>query len=288
LKTILYGTLVAKIVRAKGVVNAVSGLGIFFSKDKMSFLSIIIIAILRFSHNQKNLFVIFQNDEDKALFLRHKIIKPWQALKIKGSGIDLNIFTQKTEIVSDKIYILFVSRMIKEKGVFELIESANLLREVYIDKVQFLLCGGIDDNPNSLTEEQLSKISDGKYINWLGHRTDVKELLEQSHIVTLPSYYREGLPKSLIEACAIGRPIVTTNSIGCRDAVIEGFNGFLVPARNSKILAEKLEILINDKSLRKLFGNNSRKYAEENFSIQEVIEKHLEIYKKLLYGEVKI
>jgi glycosyltransferase involved in cell wall biosynthesis len=145
-----------------------------------------------------------------------------------------------------------------------------------------MLCGDIDNNPQSLSKVELESITDGEYIKWLGHRTDVRELLEQSHIFAFPSYYREGLPKSLIEACAVGRPIVTTDSIGCRDCVIDGYNGFLIPVKDSITLAEKLEILINDKKLRVNMGLNSRKLAEKDFSINNVIQKHLVIYNKLL------
>jgi len=127
---------------------------------------------------------------------------------------------------NNKVRILFTARMIKEKGVFEVIEAANILKEKYKDKIEFLLCGGLDDNPNAISKETMKSICNESYIQWLGYRTDIKDLLEKSHIMAFPSYYKEGLPKSLIEACAIGRPIVTTDSIGCRDAVINGFNGF--------------------------------------------------------------
>lgn len=181
-----------------------------------------------------------------------------------------------------KIRILFTARMIREKGVFELVEAANMLNDRYKDKVEFLLCGGLDDNPNAISKDTLEKCCDGKYIQWLGYRTDIKNLLEKSHIMAFPSYYKEGLPKSLIEACAIGRPIVTTDSVGCRDAVIDGYNGFLIPVKDSKILAAKLEILIENKDLRLKMGANSRQLAEQNFSIKTVVEKHLEIYNLLL------
>jgi glycosyltransferase involved in cell wall biosynthesis len=183
---------------------------------------------------------------------------------------------------SNKIRILFTARMIKEKGVFELIDAANILRNKYPDKIEFLLCGGLDDNPNAISKETLESLCDNDYIRWLGYRTDVKHLLEKSHIIAFPSYYKEGLPKSLIEACAIGRPIVTTDSIGCRDAVVDGYNGFLIPIKNSKVLSEKLEILIENKELRIQMGRNSRRLAEQHFSIKTVIAKHLEIYNQLL------
>ena len=149
-------------------------------------------------------------------------------------------------------------------------------------KVVFQLCGGLHNNPKGYKAEELRQLCDGKYIQWLGHRTDVRELLMQSHIVTLPSYYREGLPKSLIEAAAIGRPIITTNSYGCKDTVDDGINGFLIPIQNSNALADKLRILINDKNLREKMGRCGRLKAEKEFSIINVVNKHLEIYHSLV------
>jgi len=281
LKTILWGTLAAKLAKVRGIVNAISGLGIFFSAEKMSFSSKIFVQLLRFSHHCNNLAVIFQNDEDKSLFLRNHIIGESQAYMIKGSGVDLNQFCYTTEPNTIKIKVLLTARMIPEKGIFILIDAANLLKSEYKDKVQFLLCGGIDDNPNAIKEEELKAVCDGDYIQWLGYRMDVLELLKSSNIVAFPSYYKEGLPKSLIEAAAVGRPIITTNSIGCKETVIEGYNGFLVPIKNSEILAACLKKLFDDPTLRTSMGKNSRCLAEKDFSIEDVIKKHMEIYKHL-------
>jgi glycosyltransferase involved in cell wall biosynthesis len=282
LKTILYGTLAAKFAHAKGVINAVNGLGILFSPDYMSVVSKIIIPVFRFSHRQRHLAVIFQNDDDKALFLNNNIIKKDQTFKIKGSGVNLNIFSYMPEKqVESKICILFTARMIKEKGVLELIEAARILEAKYKDRITFLLCGGLDDNPHASSKEFMEKHCDGTYIQWLGHRSDVKELLEKSHIVAFPSY-REGLPKSLIEACAVGRPIITSDSPGCRECVINGYNGYLVPVKDTGILAQKIELLIHDAGKRIEMGWNSRVLAEKEFSIENVIEKHLEIYDMLI------
>jgi glycosyltransferase involved in cell wall biosynthesis len=229
--------------------------------------------------------VIFQNEEDKNVFVDNKIINENQSYKIKGSGIDLHIYKYTVEPNDVPIRILFTARMLRDKGVIEIVEAAKLLKERYYHKIQFLLAGDIDNNPKSLTRSELESMTDNEYIKWLGHRTDVHEPLEQSHIFAFPSYYREGLPKSLIEACAVGRPIVTTNSIGCKDCVIDGYNGFLVPIRDSQTLAEKLELLINDKQLRVRMGINSRKMAERDFSVDAVVEKHLEIYHRLLVND---
>ena len=281
LKTILWGTLAAKLAKVHGVVNAVSGLGIFFSEENTSLVSKLLPRVLRFSHHRKNLAVIFQNEEDKGLFLKNRIIKEEQAFMIKGSGVDLNQYCYTPEQESKKIKVLLTARMIVEKGVFVLVDAALKLKEKYRDKVEFLLCGGLDDNPKVIKEEELKSVCDGGYIQWLGYRTDVLELLKSCHIVAFPSYYKEGLPKSLIEAAAVGRPIVTTNSIGCKETVVDGYNGYLIPVKDSDTLAEKLNLLFEDENLRQNMGRNSRILAEKDFSIENVIHRHLEIYSQL-------
>lgn len=282
LKVVLIGGLAARFAKVKGIVNAISGLGISFSQENINSLSTrLLILVLRFSHKIKNLKVIFQNNEDRAIFIENKIIRKNQAELTNGSGIDLTDFTYTPEPTTGKIKIIITARMIIEKGILVLIEAANLLKDEYEEKIQFILCGGLDVNPYALKKEELDSMCDGKYISWLGNRNDIKKQLMNSHIVAFPSYYKEGLPKSLIEACAIGRPIVTTNSVGCKDVVKDGINGFLVPIKDSKALAEKLKILINNKDLRKEMGKNSRSIAENNFSIDQVIDKHLQIYSQL-------
>ncbi len=282
LKNILWGGLAAKLVKVRGMVNAISGLGIMFSGGKMSLVSRTIMCILKFTHKNKNVKVIFQNHEDESLFLNHHIIEKNQAVFIKGSGVDLREYQFVPEQKSDKVIIIFTARMVKEKGILVLIEAAERLRAQYENKVEFWLCGGLSNNPNAITRRELEELCDGKYIKWLGFQSNVRQLLELSHIVAFPSYYREGVPKSLIEACAIGRPIVTTNSVGCKDTVEEGKNGFLVPVKNSELLAERLRALIDNKELRDSMGRYSREKAVREFSVDDVINKHLLVYNSLL------
>lgn len=283
LKAIIIGGLAAKLTKATAVVNAVSGLGVTFSKENITSLpTTAFLKLLRYSHNKDRIRVIFQNQEDKSIFIENSIVKEKQTVFIKGSGINLEDFKYSPEPDSSKIKVILTARMIAEKGIYELVEAANSLKNEYEGKVQFLLCGGIDENPKALTEEQLNNMCDGNYIVWLGHRKDIKQLLMDSHIVAFPSYYKEGLPKSLIEASAIGRPIITTNSVGCKDVVKDGVNGFLIPVKDSNALADKLKILIENKELRVQFGKNSRLIAERDFSIENVIEKHLATYSELL------
>lgn len=282
LKTILWGGLAAKRTRVKGVVNAVSGLGVMFSEGKLSMTARGILAVLRYSHHRKGIRVIFQNHDDEALLLTNHVTKSDNIVFIKGSGVDLNEFGYTPVPDTMPICVMFTGRMVREKGIVVLAEAAEKLRARYEDKVVFLLCGKLSDNPKAMSKEEVEALCDGKYIQWLGHRNDVKDLLKQCHIVAFPSYYREGVPKSLIEATAIGRPIITCNSIGCKDTVDNGVNGFLIPIKDSDALAEKLQVLIEDGALRKKMGEASRKKAETDFSLETVIERHLEAYKSLL------
>ena len=282
IKTILWGSLAAKFAKVPAIVNAISGLGGFFSEDNHSLFSRLLPSVLRFSHKRENLLVIFQNQEDKNLFLHHHIITESQARFIKGSGIDLDEFHYTQEPKTEKVVVLMTCRMIREKGVFVLTDAAEILRDNYSDKVEFWIVGGLDDHPGAITKEKMDSVCDDNYLRWLKRREDIKGLLQKCHIFAFPSYYKEGVPKSLIEACAIGRPIVTTDNIGCRDVVTDGVNGYLVPVKDAEALADKIKVLIDDKELRIKMGKVARKIAEKEFSVQDVIKKHLDIYQELV------
>lgn len=296
MKTILWGTLATKFSNVHGVVNAISGLGGLFAKENKGLLAKILIFVLRFSHklsksDNRSVLCIFQNKDDWGLYVNHRIISQEQGRFIKGSGVDLEEFVYTPEpdinqrndsLYNGKLHVILTARMIVEKGVFLLTEAAEKLREKYEDKVDFWLVGGLDDHPGAITKKQLDEVCDGLYIHWLGYRTDVRELLKASHIVAFPSYYMEGLPKSLIEANAIGRPVITSNSVGCKETVIDGYNGFLIEPKDVDALAEKLDILLGNREMRIKMGKNSREYAEKYFDIRSVIDKHLVIYQELI------
>lgn len=284
LKNILWGGLVAKLVDVHGVVNAVSGLGTLFNGDQPSMMARAVMRVMRFSNSRKNVVVIFQNHEDEGLFYKYQVVKSGQSAFIKGSGVDLKDFeyTPDPVMTDDVMHIIFTARMVREKGVMVLIKAAEKLRKAYEGKIDFWLCGRLSTTPKSLTEEELRSHCDGRYIQWLEFRSDVKNLMQKASIVAFPSWYREGVPKSLIEACASGRPIVTCNSIGCKDVVDDGVNGFLIPVRDSDALADKLRILIEDKALRIKMGKAAREKAEREFSLDKVVQKHLEIYQSLI------
>ena len=283
LKSMLWGSLACRLAGVKAMVSAVCGLGVLFDEEHAnSFMTRSILKVLRLTHKKKRLAVIFQNNDDKAIFWNAKIMKEEQCAFTNGSGINLQNYDYTPEPTDGLIKIIFTARMVEDKGTMILIEAAKKLEPEYKGKVQFLLCGGLDTNPNGITKEMLESRCDGDYIQWLGHRKDVLELLKQSHIMAFPSWYREGLPKSIIEAEAIGRPVVTTDSVGCRDTVINGKNGFMIPIKDSDALATALKKLIDNTELRQTMGRNARDFAASKFDINDVVRVHLNVYDNIL------
>ena len=285
LKPILWGTIAAKKCGVKNLLNAVSGTGFLFSPSKRnSLISKIVCKILSFYSSKKYYRYIFQNSDDEKEFYNAGIINHEQVTFIKGSGVDLKNFCYIPESQKDntKIKCVFTGRMVKDKGVLIIFEAAKILRKRYENKIEFWLCGDIDSNPNALTREEIENECDGNYVKWLGFQKNIKEILGKCHIMIFPSYYMEGLPKSVIDAEAVGLPVITTDWVGCRDTVIDGENGFLIPIRNAELLAEKISILVENSELRQNMGWAARLYAEKYFNINEVINKHLEIYNEFI------
>ena len=283
LKTMLWGSLAARLAGVKAIVSAVCGLGVLFDEEHaQSFMSRTILKVLRLTHNKKRVKVIFQNNDDRDIFINARIVKPKQCAFTNGSGIDLHKYEYTPEPDSEVVKVIFTGRIVEDKGILVLIDAAKKMEAEYKGKVQFLLCGGLDTNPNGITEEQLGSKCDGEYIQWLGYRKDILDLLKQSHILAFPSWYREGLPKSVIEAEAIGRPVVTTDSVGCRDTVIDGWNGYMVPVKDPYAVVVALKKLIDNKELRLELGRNAREFAVNKYDITDVIKVHLDVYGELL------
>ena len=285
MKLILWGGLAARLRNVRLIVSAVSGLGVMFSPEYnrglRKLMSGGVLAVMRFIHKVGGSYCIFHNTEDLELFVKNRIVSRQYCVRTMGSGIDLNEYRYSPEPQEGKIRVLFTARMVEDKGVLVLIDAAEKLRSEYGDKVEFLLCGGLETNPLAVSKERLEELCDGVYIQWLGRRSDVLQLLIQSHIFAFPSYYKEGLPKSCIEANAAGRPVITCDSTGCRDTVIDGETGFLVPVKDSEALASKLKVLFDDPALRTQMGLKARKFAEDTFSLEDVIQAHLNIYQKI-------
>ena len=284
LKPITWGSLAARILSIP-CVNAVSGTGILFEgENRKRLMTRAVCAVLRYSLHSENARVIFQNTTDRNEFISNQIVREKQTILIKGSGVDLEKiqYRDESEIDSDIIKIVFAGRMVEQKGIQVLVDAANLLRPSYEKRICFWLCGRLDTNPYSYKKEEIEELCDGDYIRWLGHCEDIFAVMRQSHIMAFPSYYMEGLPKAVVDAEAVGLPIITCDSVGCRDTVIDAYNGFLIPIKDSKTLAEKIKKLVDDPILRRNMGKNSRKYAEKNFSVKDVVNKHLAIYASLL------
>jgi glycosyltransferase involved in cell wall biosynthesis len=280
-KPVTYGSLVAKVLGVPKVVNALSGLGfLFINKDKNRFVHSIVNRVFKFGFKNKNLTFILQNHDDFEMIKNIGVLKDYQIRLIKGSGVDLSSFSFTEEKNAEILNVILPARMLYDKGVVEFVEAARLLHPKYKETVAFILVGNVDMGNNAgITEEQLLAWNKEGAVQWLDYQKDIIQTLIDSHIVVLPSY-REGLPKSLIEACAIGRAIVTTDVPGCREVVKEGENGFLVENKNVTALATAIEKLILDKPLRLRMGLASRKKAEEEFSLKSVIDKTFAIYEQ--------
>lgn len=282
LKNMVWGSLAARRQNIDGLINAVSGLGILFSDFNPSHLKRVLIPLLRFGMRGRNVSIIFQNHEDESLFEALGISEKASTYFIKGSGVDLDLFKGNAESSGKPLRVIFAGRMVKDKGVLDLIEAAEILRPKYEGKVEFVLCGALSSNPFAVKEEELNRLCDGKYIKYLGFREDMPEQFEASDIMCFPSYYREGVPKAVLDASAAGLPIITCDSIGCRDTVIDGVNGFLVKPKSPREVAEKLDVLLSDKKLRREMGKKSRKIAEAEYDVRKVVKTHLDIYEAAL------
>lgn len=282
LKPILYGGIAARITNIKAVVSAVAGLGTIFL-DETVFARIrcwvikhILILILSWTKS----LVIFQNLDDQKSLLSPRAEKNLETRLIHGSGVDLKHYPFIPE-PDGRIVVTMSSRLLKDKGVIEYIEAAKILNECDLS-IEFRLIGDIDpDNPTSLSKTELEHLNQWGCINVLGYRTDIAEQYAASNIICLPSY-REGLPKSLIEAAACGRAVVTTDVPGCRDAIIENKTGLLVPPRNATALADSIKKLAKDRKVRNQMGASGRALAEKLFSIDNVVSQHLQIYNDML------
>jgi glycosyltransferase involved in cell wall biosynthesis len=287
MKPVLYGTTAARIAKIPIIINALAGLGYVFISDRSraNILRFLISVAFRLTLNSQNTKLIIQNPDDFEFLVTSGLVKPDNVTLIKGSGVDTCEFVPAPEHEGEPI-ILLVSRMLWDKGVKEFVDSAKLLVEGGT-RARFVLIGRNDPaNPTSIPTSTLESWQNQNYVEWWGYREDIPAVLQKSHVVCLPSY-REGLPKVLIEAAACGRPIVTTDTPGCREIVRDGENGFCVPIRDANALAKAIRRLIDDPVLRKKMGERGREIALKEFSVDKVISETLALYKKLLSEKLR-
>jgi glycosyltransferase involved in cell wall biosynthesis len=279
IKPIIFGGIVAKFLRIPLLIVSITGLGyIFTSKSFNSSISQYVIGKLYgFAISHKRIKIIFQNLDDVILLKKYILIEEDKIFLIQGSGVDLNKF-KYTPINKKFPKIILPARMIKDKGILEFISAARIIKKKNCNIV-FQLVGGIDEyNPSRLTKNEIECWVKEGIIEWLGHCNDMSKVFSDSYLVVLPSY-REGFPKVLMEAAACGRAIVTTDVPGCRDTIVNGKTGILVPIYDSEILANSIYSLIEDFDLCKSMGEEGRKYAIKNFNVIDIVVSHLNIYK---------
>jgi len=280
-KPVIYGSLVARVVGVRRIVNAISGLGYSFSGgESRRLLSMIVRCGYRFALRTAHTRVIFQNPDDAREFVEAGVVTAAQVHLIRGSGVDLQLFYPGIE-PGGVPQVVLPARMLRDKGVVEFAGAARLLRSRGIT-ARFLLAGMCDEeNPAGLGLHELQRLEQHTGVEWLGHVDDMAALYRSASVVCLPSY-REGLPKALLEACAAGRAIVTTDVPGCREVVTDGVNGLLVKPRDVLSLAEALARLLGDPQLRLRLGAAGRQRAETEFDLQLIVRATLELYRELL------
>lgn len=283
IKPVLYGGIAARLSRVPAVVAAVSGLGhVFIRRGSISaLLRAPIKATYRLAMNHRRIRVIFQNPDDREEFVSGRVVGPNRTVLIKGSGVDIKMFAPTPEPDGPPIIIL-PARMLWPKGIGEFVDAATRLRKQRV-AARFALVGESDKgNPTAIPLKQLEAWHNEGEIEWWGYRKDMPAVLAGTHIVCLPSYYREGVPKSLIEAAACARPIVATDVPGCREIARNGENAILVPPRDPEALAAALCRLIDDPDLRRRLGARGREIAVAEFLLDRVIADTLDVYRNLM------
>lgn len=291
-KPTILGRIAAKMAGVPVIIGTIPGMGSLFSENTFTnkIFRIFYIIAQKIACGLSDL-TIFQNYDDLNFFITKKIISSSKATIVKGSGVDVEAFLPKnlqserlektkTELGlnSNSLKIFMISRLVRYKGIKEFLEAAKILKSKYRN-IDFFLIGPADNTVAAFPLEEVKKYAN--VVKYTGHRNDIPEILYFADIVVLPTYYREGIPRILLEAASMRKPIVTTNIPGCKEIVEDGVNGFLVPPKNSKALVEAIGKLILDENLRKQMGKMSRKKVLEEFSLNIVFEQTLNAYKKL-------
>jgi len=282
IKPILVGGLAARWAGVGGVVYAISGLGhVFVAQGVMGSLRRAAVrAWYRLVLGARNMRVIFQNQDDRRELQAVAPLQPHEVVMIPGSGVDLSLYANRPLPPSVPM-VLMAARLLATKGVREFVQAAELLHRAGV-QARFCLVGDTDPaNPASITEHEVAHWKQAGVVEVLGYRDDIAALMAQAHVVVLPSY-REGFPKVLIEAAACGRAIVTTDVPGCRDAVLPGSTGLLVPPRNAEALAQAIRRLVDDPDACSQMGQAGRLHAEKTYDITAVVATHLRVYQELV------
>lgn len=272
-KNNIYGSLASIFINAR-VANNIAGLGVVFIGT--SFLTKIVKLLYKCSQRYSEV-IFFQNCDDRDVFLNYKLCKPKQIYMLPGSGVDLQRFKPSYILLKDPIIFIMVARMLYDKGVKYYVDAARHLREKYGSSVEFRLLGFVEsDNPAAVSRETMNKWSNEGIIKYLGTSDSVEIEMSDSTCVVLPSFYREGVPRSLLEAAALGKPIITTDSVGCKETVVDGFNGYLIEPKSLVSLIDALEKFIELPLNEKVkLGVNSRVKAVQEYDEKIIINKYV-------------
>ena len=275
IKPVVYGSIAANMAKTP-TISLITGLGFTFSgaSKKAEFLQKITKRLYRFSL-RKNKLVIFQNEDDRNLFLNNKIISKTQKTDIvNGSGVNLEKYPFRTvKVTTQNVKFVIVARLIKEKGIQLFMDTAKSLKKTY-PLAEFHVIGGMADPPSGVKVEKLQQLHDSETIVFHGHKDNVPEFLRDMHIFVLPTYYREGVPRSILEALSIGMPIITTDTPGCKETILPKKNGFLIPPKSFDPLVEACRFFLENQNEIEDMGKESRKLAEKKFDVN-LINKFL-------------
>lgn len=274
-KPVIYGSFLAKLCKVNLIAPMLTGLGYNFTDDSSS--NKIVVKITRFLLKlslkpNSRLNIIFQNKDDSKRLIDLKILnKQHQVYVVNGSGVDLNHYNYSKPSISP-ITFLMVSRLINAKGIKEYYDAAKLIQNRFPNTV-FKLIGPYDSNIDAISMDLYKKIISGETIQYLGQVDDVRPDIENASVIVLPSYYGEGVPRCVLEGMAMGRAVITSDSVGCRETINpkpEKANGFLIPVRDATALATKMEYFINNRDDIINYGNKGREFAKEKFDVNLV------------------
>lgn len=291
-KCAVYGAFAARLARVPAVVNAVAGMGYVFTSDapRARLLRPLVSTLMRMAFGGDHSRLILQNPDDAEMMLRLKLVRETRVRLIRSSGVNTSRFVpEHREREPERLRVLLAARLLWEKGVGEFVEAARLL-QARGRRVQFLLAGTPDPgNPRSVKREEVEAWAREGVVQWLGHVDDMATLMRSVDVMALPSCYREGVPKSLIEGAASGLALITTDLPGCREVVREhGVDGLRVEPRNAAQLADRIAQLDDDRVLLRSLGEAARQRALEDFDERLVIRRTLEVYEELLGPDSRI
>lgn len=280
IRPVIYGSLAAWLAGVPKIVNTISGLGTVFGDGQKAWLRSIVEAQYKLSLCLAHM-TFFQNEDDYRYFIARGLVKREQADVVPGSGVDCELFSPRSQMEASpngSVTFLLSARLLLEKGIYDFVQAARLVHQVYPD-TQFQLLGRRDErNPNVIAKKDLDLWKAEGIITWLGEVLDVRPIVAKADVIVLPTYYREGVPRALLEASAMGKPIIATDTVGCREAVDQEKNGILVPVKDPHALAVAMIRLIESPDMRCRMGKAGRARVMERFDERFVIERTIDSY----------